>query len=151
MSPSSRQPPKRARRGGRLFFLLLIAGAIAAILYLRCGGGWGFGKGGGAGIGVHDDTPESAGAGGPKTAAALPDAGIPRCVLRLDATGISVDGRPVSIEEAVATCKKGGADVVVTGDARQGDWDALRARLETEGIPTFVKGAPESAPADAAP
>jgi hypothetical protein len=29
--------------------------------------------------------------------------------------------------------------VVVTGDARQGDWDALRAALEAAKVPVFTK------------
>jgi hypothetical protein len=124
--------------------LILVAALAAFLLYAECGGGWGLGTGGGDEIGASSsDSPR-------KPAVTLPaDAGVPRCQLRLGADGITVDERAVSQEEAVTLCKKaGGADVVVTGDARQGDWDALRTRLEADGVATFVRGAPQT-PADA--
>jgi len=48
---------------------------------------------------------------------------------------ITVDGKPMSRDDAVAACKATtGADVVVTGDAREGDWQELRAALEAAGV-----------------
>ena len=49
-------------------------------------------------------------------------------------------GKIVKRDVAVTKCKKtSGADVVVTGDARQGDWDELRAALEAAGVAVYVK------------
>jgi hypothetical protein len=109
------------RRMRRRIVLLaaIVAAVIAAILYLRCSKGWGTGKGQGA---------------GPGSVAIAPDAAI-RCAIRVAATGITVNGKPATRAEAVAACKPlGTADVVVTGDARAGDWDELRAALDAAGI-----------------
>ena len=118
----------RRQRRRKLLLLALIVGAIiAAISYLTCGQGFGLGghgKGSGSGAGS-----------GPDSAVAV-DAGPRRCAVRVDAAGASVDGASATTEQIVAACKTTvGADVVVTGDARQGDWDALRAALEAAAIP----------------
>jgi hypothetical protein len=121
MSRRDEKYRKQKKRG------LLVWGAIAglialAIMYWRCGGGFGIGGGGGLG-------------GGKGEVARTIDAGVPRCQLRLAADGITVDGEAMSQADAVSACKKaGGAEVVVTGDARQGDWDALRAALDEAGV-----------------
>lgn len=120
----SKQVERRKKRG--LLVWAAIAGLIAlAILYWRCGGGFGFGGGSfGAGEGTGEGTAKKAADVSPK-----------RCQLRLGATGITVDGKAATQAEAVAACKAaGGADVVVTGDARQGDWDALRSALDEAGV-----------------
>jgi hypothetical protein len=126
---------RRGRR--RLFMLLLLLGlAVAAAMYLRCGAGWGTGG--------------KTGTGGGTGAAAAVDAGPARCALRLTATGITVNGKPASRAEAVAACKRTtGADVLITGDARQGDWDELRAALEAASIQFFTREPRGVAPADA--
>jgi hypothetical protein len=63
-----------------------------------------------------------------------------RCDVRVAAAGISVDGKPATQVEAVAACKgRPGADVVVTGDARQGDWDDLRAAFDASGIAIYLR------------
>jgi hypothetical protein len=119
---------RRTRR--RLVVLVLLAGAIAlAVTYLTCGHGWGLG-GKGAGSGP-----------GPGSGAGITvDAGPNRCTVRVTSTGITVGGKPATRDEAVARCKATtGADVVVTGDARQGDWDELRAALEAANVPVFTK------------
>ena len=123
----SRREHKQRRKKGGLFVWGAIAGLIAlAILYWRCGGG--FGIGAGDGIGAGEGTGEG-------TAQTVLDPGVKRCQLRLSAAGITVDGKTMSQDDAVAACKKaGGAEVVVTGDARQGDWDALRAALDEAGV-----------------
>lgn len=117
---------------------LLVLGAIGAaillaITYLTCGQGFGLGgKGKGEGSG--------AGSGSARGIATLVDAAPARCAVRVHANGITVDGKDVTAEQAVAACKATtGADVVVTGDARQGDWDALRAALETAGVTVYTK------------
>jgi len=98
--------------------ILVLGGAAAAIvlavLYLRCGHGWGLG-GDGAG----------SGAGSGSAVAAK------RCELRVAKAGITLAGHAATRAEAVAACRAlGAADVVVTGDAREGDWEALREALE---------------------
>ena len=67
--------------------------------------------------------------------------GPKRCVVRVTGRGITVDGTEMTREAAVAACKQtDGALVTVTGDARQGDWDELRAALEAAGVQLFMKG-----------
>ncbi|HLL21877.1 MAG TPA: hypothetical protein VK427_07090 [Kofleriaceae bacterium] len=108
-------------------FLGAIAAAIGAFLYLRCGSGWGTGG-------------QGAGDGGTGAAVVPGDAGPARCSLRLAASGLTVDGKAATRDEAIAACKRTtGADVLITGDARQGDWDELRAALEAAGIPLFTR------------
>lgn len=112
------------RKRNRRMLILGTWGAliVLAVLYLRCGGGWGLGgKGGGDGTGSGN---------GSGTVAAA-DAGRHRCAIRVSAAGISVDGKPMKRDQAVTICSKtGAADVVVTGDAREGDWKALEAELK---------------------
>lgn len=116
---------RRLRR--KLFILGAIVGLLVlAFLYLRCGRGWGLGGGG------KDD--------GEAPVATTSDAGPRRCALRVSADGISVDGKPATQEAAVAACKAaGGAEVVVTGDATQGVWDALRDALDAAQVPSFLQ------------
>lgn len=126
--PSARSIAKQLdrRQVRRKLFVLsgLVAAAIAAVTYLTCGQGLGLGgKGKGEG--------EGSGAGSGPGSALVVDAGPRRCAVRIDATGTTVDGKPATTDEIVAACKlTTGADVTVTGDARQGDWDTLRAELE---------------------
>jgi hypothetical protein len=129
--------PRRSSR--RLLVATVVAAAIVlAVLYLRCRGGLGLGGGAVEGI---DRRPEVRPA---------VDAAVARCQLRLARDGLTVDGRPASADEALTACRAAGAaDVVVTGDARQGDWEALRAALEAGGVAPFVRGGP--GPTDAGP
>lgn len=66
--------------------------------------------------------------------------GVPtRPKIRLSSTGLTVDGRPASLGEVVIACQKAGAcNVVVTGDARQGDWEILLNALVTAHVPFYV-------------
>jgi hypothetical protein len=123
----------RRQRRRKLFFVAALAAAvICAVLYGTCGHGWGLGKGGGAGTGLH-----------PVAAPAGPDAGPRRCTIRIAASGITVDGKPMTRDQAVAACKvTTGADAIVTGDARQGDWDELRAALGAAGVQVNTRAAP---------
>ncbi|MBA3456271.1 MAG: hypothetical protein H0T42_24435 [Deltaproteobacteria bacterium] len=118
---------RRTRR--RLIALVALAAAIAlAVMYLRCGRSLGIGgqdasKGLGSAI-VKEITPK-------------------RCAIRVSATGITVDGQKATRKAAVTACKETtGADVVVTGDARQGDWDELRTALEAANVPIYKLGRP---------
>ena len=113
------------RRQRRRKLLVLGGGATAivlAVLYLRCGGGWGFGgEGSGSGPGP--------GSGSGSAVAAK------RCEVRVSKSGITIENRPATRAEVVATCTPiGAADVVVTGDAREGDWDDLRQAMEAAKI-----------------
>lgn len=124
---------RRVRRRMTLWTLLLGA-VIAAATYLRCGSGWGIGgKGAGEGGTTQGTASDSA-----------------RCSIRLSAKGITVNGEAVKREQAIARCKgKIGADVLITGNARQGDWDELRGALEAAGIPFFTREPRGVTPADA--
>lgn len=117
----ARQIDRRRTRRRLTLWTALLALVIAAAAYLRLGGGLGaLGLGGGAG----DDGEER-----------HPLAGPQRCAIRISAAGITVGGTPITRDAAVAACKgAAGADVVVTGDAREGDWRDLRAALEAAGI-----------------
>jgi hypothetical protein len=124
---------ERRRRRKKLTLILIWAIAIIlAVLYLRCGAGWGLG-GKGEGKGPGTGTTGSA-------TSAQPTAGTKRCVVRVSAEGIVVDGKKMKQDEAVAACKATeGALVTVTGDARQGDWDELRTALEAAGVKIFTR------------
>ncbi len=120
----------RQRRKKLLVLALLAAVVIAAILFLQFGKG--FGLGGGKG------TQSGEGSG---SAVAVADAGPQRCTVRVEAKGIFVDGAPKTRDEAVELCKHTeGAMVTVTGDARQGDWDELRAALQAVGVKIYIRG-----------
>ena len=115
----------------RVATLGALAAAIAlAVSYLTCGQGFGLGgKGKGKGEGVGS--------------AIVKDVGPRRCMIRVSATGITIDGKKATSKSAVAACKDTtGADVVVTGDARQGDWDELRRALEAAKIAVYKLGQP---------
>jgi hypothetical protein len=123
------------RRNRRLLFLLAILALVLLLAkYLGFGGGWGLGflkgKGDGEGSG-HQAQP----------AVAMADAGPQRCTVRVSSEGISVDGTKKTRDEAVELCKKTeGAMVTVTGDARQGDWDELRAALQATSVKIYIRG-----------
>lgn len=130
---------RRVRRRLTLWSALL-ALVSAAALWLRCGGGFGFLGIGGAGEGKGEGD------------AARPVLRQARCAIRLSADGISVDGRPMSRDAAVATCKATpGADVVVTGDARHADKEELLTALHAARIDIMAKDLPRPPGAPAAP
>jgi hypothetical protein len=141
MSARAQRPPRRIFRF--VLFAGLVAAIVLAVMYARCRGGWGLGGGSRSGLGLGSGTtqaPQPALSGG-----ASADAGVPRCQIRVDGGGISVDGKPLTVAGAVATCTRArAADVVVTGDALQGTWDELRLAFERAAIQTFVRGRPES-------
>ena len=123
---------RRQRRRKLAILVLTIAGIIGAVMFLTCGRGWGIG-GKGAGKG------QGSGAG-LRSVIAVVDAGPKRCAIRITARGTTLDGAIATRDEAVAGCMlTTGADVTVTGDARQGDWDELRAALEAAGVPIEKK------------
>ena len=109
----------------------------AALLWLsQCGGGLGVLADGAdwvrdrAGVARSDEAPPDGDAG----------AAIARCDLRLDRNGLSLAGRPVERDEAVKACARAGAaDLLVTGDARYGDFEALHDALEGAGVEVYVR------------
>jgi hypothetical protein len=107
----------------------VLALLVVAARYLTCGHGFGLG-----GTGSSDDTGASA---------VHPAVGPHRCAIRVTASGITVDGKPMQRDEAVTACRAmAGADVVVTGDARQGDRDSLLGALAAAKVPTFLRDQP---------
>jgi hypothetical protein len=116
----------RRMRRRRLAFGAAGAALVAiAIYFVTCGHGFGLG-GTGNGSGV---------------AAAASDAGPSRCLVRVSAAGYAVDGKPAASRAVVvAACRRtAGADVTVTGDAREGDWSELRAALDAAHVAVFVR------------
>lgn len=128
-APTANQVAKaldHRQRRRKLILLALLAGAIAlAVIYGTCGHGWGLGTGSGKGEG-----PANAVEAGPR-----------RCAIQVAREGVTVDGAKATRDEAVATCKKAGAgaDVIVTGDAREGDWKDLETALRAARIEIFVR------------
>jgi len=123
------------QRNRRLLFLLFILALVLLLAkFLGFGGGWGLGLSKGKGDGEGS-------ANQPQPAVAMTDAGPQRCTVRVSAEGILVDGAKKTRDEAVELCKKTeGAMVTVTGDARQGDWDELRAALQATGVKIYIRG-----------
>jgi hypothetical protein len=119
----------RRRMRRKLFIWVLLVGALVlAALYLRCGRGWGLG-----GAGKGDGKGE--GPGSVQALVAPTDAGPRRCRVRVASGGITADGKQATVEEAVAACKGAtAAEVLVTGGAREADWEALKAALDRDGI-----------------
>ena len=137
---ASQRLRRRGRIGRLLFWMFAIAAIVGVILLAKCGGGFGFGKGGmglGKGRALKTETGSGTGTGtgtGTKSV---------RCLVRVDGTGITMDGKPASVSEVVEACQQAaaGADVIVAGDARQATWEELRAALDGAGIASLVRGA----------
>lgn len=120
---------RRQVRRKLLLWGAFVGAIILAIVYLTCGKGWGLG---GTGKGDGDGTG--------KALVSTDDAGPRRCAIVVAAEGITVDGVKATRDEAVATCKKTtGADVIVVGDARRGDWDDLKIALDAAKIEIFKR------------
>jgi hypothetical protein len=144
---TSRHPSKKGRT------VAVVGGGALLLWLLLRGKGWGLGgKGDGSGSG--------AGSASPRTS--ISDAGPRRCMVRIAASGIAVDGKPATVEEAVTACKSvEDAEVLVTGGARQGDWEDLEAAFKQAGIRMLwvvrknpgaaAAGRPAATPATSAP
>jgi hypothetical protein len=71
--------------------------------------------------------------------AAVADA---RCTLRVAARGISVDGDPMTPEQAIAACKRtSGAMAIIADDAPPTVWPALRKQLARAHVTIHMRGA----------
>ena len=129
----ARQIERRRGRRRLLLLLLLLAAIALAITRLQCGDGFGLG---GLGL-LGDEGDESA-----TTSTSPTGAEARRCSIRVTGAGISVDGKRSTRDEAITACKAtAGADVLVTGDARHGDWVELEAALRAAGIQFFKRDA----------
>jgi hypothetical protein len=122
-----------ARDDGKTAALVGGGIGVAALLWWLLRGGVGGGGGGvlpGGGLAWARGAGASRAAGGHASGGG---GGGRRCRLRLSAHGLTVDGEPATIDEAAARCTDG--ELVVTGDALQGDLDRLRAALAARGRP----------------
>ena len=123
----AKQLDRRRIRRRLLVWTALLAIVVVAAMYLTCGHGFGLG---GAGPGSGEGP-------GPGSVKAL--TGAKRCAIRVTAAGITVDGKPRPRDEVVAACAAtAGADVVITGDARQGEWKDLEAALRAASVSDIV-------------
>lgn len=128
--------------GDVLGFALLGGGAAAAAtIALSQDGDVGRGLGVGAAVALVIFALNVGGGGGGGTGGTT---GIPTpcpCKLRLSPAGLTHDGHASSAEAVVAACQAcGKAELVVTGDTKQGDADALVIALEKAGITVYRKG-----------
>lgn len=63
------------------------------------------------------------------------------CMLRIDAKGLTLDGRTIDIAGAVSSCKAaGGADLVLTNDGPASLYVALTQELAFARVPLKVTG-----------
>ena len=136
----AKQLDRRQMRRKLILYAALIGAIIFAIVYLRYGKGWGLGGG------------EGDGPGSGKGLLATVDAGPKRCAIFIASEGITVDGVKMTRDDAITACKvTTGADVIVAGDTRRGDWDDLKAALDAAKIEVFKRESQGAgAPADAA-
>jgi hypothetical protein len=125
---------RRRVRRRLMLWTALLAVVAAAAMYLRCGHGFGLGgdgKGEGPGEGPGEVQPLLG----------------RRCVLRIAASGITVDGKRMPRDQAVAACRAiGGAEVIETGDAPEGSLIALHRALEAAGVAFSVRNHAGGAP-----
>jgi len=120
----AKQLDRRRMRRRLVLWTALLALVAAAAMYLRCGGGSGLGLGG-AGKGE-----------GPGPGSLRPLAGPRPCLVRVSRDGITVDGKPMLRDEAVAACKAAeGAELLIVGDVPHGEGEALRDAFRTANVP----------------
>jgi len=104
---------------------LALVGGGALLVWLLVSGGGGLGLGGSGG-GTASAAPAP-----PPTPAPPP----PPCKVRIDILGVHVDGKPVDVKTAIERCRASKrAEVVVTGDARQGTKDDVMRSFAAAGI-----------------
>lgn len=64
-----------------------------------------------------------------------------RCVLRVSAKGLYVDGTPRSHDEALSLCKRtAGATVTLEDGAPLSLWRELREELQAVGVTIYLRG-----------
>nr|MBA3818061.1 hypothetical protein [Deltaproteobacteria bacterium] len=105
---------------------------------------------GGAGEGEGSGPGSGAGSGPGSVATPAVDAGPVRCAVRVTSEGMTVGGTKATLDEVVTACKATtGAEVLITGDARQGDWDDLRTAFDAAGIEYLTREPRGVGPVDA--
>lgn len=138
----------RKRKSRRTVYAAGGAGAaLLALLFFQCPGGLGLGGGSsGSGDGSGDTSAETVAATDQSDAATAPaddtQPAMPvrRCQLRLDKTGLSLDGNRTDLDAAVVACQKtGAADLVVTGDASYGYLVAAKKALHDAHVEVYQR------------
>ncbi|MCC6527489.1 MAG: hypothetical protein IT373_32885 [Polyangiaceae bacterium] len=151
----SKQPQTRVVvRSSRTSFviLLLAAAAIAGLVlgWFRCGGaGW---FGGGQGTSTGSASAATDGSAAAVASAAPSETPAGPCALRLDATGLTLDGRAVTPAQALAACRPAGEAILhVVGDTPFGAFERLRDELERGGVRVTTRSPRAEASAAPAP
>ncbi len=140
----SRRRQQRSTGGRLVIWAFVLALLVAALMYLRCGEGLGFGPGGGD---DGDDESKKGEATKDEVRPAVGGEPARRCQLRVDADGVTIDGKKAEVAAAVASCKTaGGAELTATGDAQYGTVEELKAALERDGVPVLVRDPATAAP-----
>jgi hypothetical protein len=113
----------------KLSWIIVIAAALIVLGLILGWWRWGMGRGGGGGgipiggTGQGEEREEA-----PETP---PSPAPARCELRLDADGLTIDGKPGTIVDAVRVCLRSGEALLrVVGDAPYGVYQELRRALE---------------------
>ncbi len=138
----SEQKNGKRNRGRMSPMLLLLAALVLLGLWLargRCGRGWGLG-GGGDTTGLPSGRPERPSGGDvARTDGDSPRTQAPPCEARLSSDGLQRNGRSVTLADLVSQCRAAGSvNLTVTGDARFGEMETLRASLADAGLRVFV-------------
>lgn len=132
----ARHLDRRRMRRRLLGWLVLLGLIAAAAMYATCGTGFGLG---GKGKG------EGPGGGGDQTRGSARALVAKRCELRVGPSGITLDGKAMLRDEAVAAAKScNGVDLYPSGDVRSGDVKDLQEALSSAGVSDVVEhpGAP---------
>jgi hypothetical protein len=123
---------KGTRRHVRVTSIISL-GALVAVIGLILG--WwrcGWGRGGGEGTGNPESpAPDATSATAEATASDVP--AVP-CVLRLDSSGLTVDGKSTDVAGAVAACRGRDAQIHVVGDVPFGRFDEVKRAFEAAKI-----------------
>jgi hypothetical protein len=114
----ARELDKRQRRRRMSWLGVWAVLIVLAVTYLRCGRGWGTGDGDGSG----------SGSGKGSSTSTSTSTNEKRCNVRVGSEGVTLEGKAAKREAVVAKCKA--VDVVVTGDAREGEWKQLCNALD---------------------
>jgi hypothetical protein len=115
----AREVDRRQRRRKLILLAVWAALIAAAVLYLRGGKGWGIG-GDGSGSG--------SGSGSANASGSSASPGEQRCPVRVGNDGVTLDGKAATAHLIIESCKA--VDVVVTGDAKEGEWKQLCQALD---------------------
>lgn len=135
---------KRRKRRPIFLTMLLALAVLLGALYRGCLGPLGIDTGMDS---ERADTPPSAPAGDAQVASdagpAIPD----RCALRLGSMGLTLNGEPVEVDDAVRICRQvGSANLEVSGMARTGTYQQIKRALGEAGVPLDERQWPERQP-----